>query len=104
MAYTVSKDPTNLWEVWSSLDANFWQDAINDNIDSLEINKTWNLVDLSSDCKQINCKLILEKTLKSDGTIDNYKALIVARGFRQRENIDLFDTFFWSQELHPLEY
>ena len=55
----------------------FWQEATNDEMDSLESNKTWHLVDLFSGCKSIGCKWVLKKKLKSDGTIDKYKELKV---------------------------
>ncbi|CAJ2678824.1 unnamed protein product [Trifolium pratense] len=92
-AYTLDEDPTNLQEALSSMDADLWQEAINDEMDSLESNKTWHLVDLPPGCKPIGCKWILKKKLKPDGTVDKYKARLVAKGFRQRENIDFFDTF-----------
>ena len=47
-------------------------------MDSLEINKTWHLVDLPPGCKIIGCKWIL----KPDGTVEKYKARLVAKGFR----------------------
>jgi len=40
MAYTLEEDPSNLQEALSSLDANLWQEAINDEMDSLESKKT----------------------------------------------------------------
>ena len=40
MAYTLEEDPSNLQEALSSLDADLWQEAINDEMDSLESNKT----------------------------------------------------------------
>ena len=40
MAYNVEKDPINLQEALSSLDADLWKEAINDEIESLESNKT----------------------------------------------------------------
>ncbi|KAK2442716.1 putative mitochondrial protein [Trifolium repens] len=92
-AYTLEEDPANLQEALSSLDADLWQEAINDEMDSLESNKTWHLVELPPGCKPIGCKWILKKKLKPDGTVDKYKARLVAKGFRQRENIDFFDTF-----------
>jgi hypothetical protein len=36
---------------------------------------------------------MLKKKLKADATVDKYKARLVAKGYRQRENIDFFDTF-----------
>ncbi|RZB86742.1 Retrovirus-related Pol polyprotein from transposon TNT 1-94 [Glycine soja] len=93
MAYTLEEDPSNLQEALSSLDADLWQEAINDEMDFLESNKTWHLVYLPPSCKPIGCKWILKKKLKPDGTVDKYKARLVAKGFRQRENVDFFDTF-----------
>ena len=77
----------------SSIDADLWQETKNDEMDSLESNGTWHLVDLPPGCKPIGCKWILKKKLKLDGTIDKYKARLVAKGFRQHENIDFFDTY-----------
>jgi hypothetical protein len=77
----------------SSLDEDLWQEVIHDKIDSSESNMTLHLVDLSHVCKPIACKCVLKKKLKPGGTIDKYKVRLVAKGFRQRENIDFFDTF-----------
>ena len=66
---------------------------MNDEIDSLISNKTWKLVDLSRGCKTIGCKWVLRKKLKPYGTIDKIKARLVAKGFRQKADIDFFDTF-----------
>ncbi|KAA0026213.1 putative Polyprotein [Cucumis melo var. makuwa] len=87
------EDPKDLTEELSSIDANLWQEAINDEMDSLESNRTWHLLDLPLGCKAIGCKWVLRKKLKPDGSVDKYKARLVAKGFRQMENIDFFDTF-----------
>lgn len=73
--------------------ANLWQEAIYDEINSMESNRTWYLIDFPPSYKPIGCKRVLKKKLKSDGAIDKYKAHLVAKGFRQRENIDFFYTF-----------
>ncbi|GKB03870.1 retrovirus-related pol polyprotein from transposon TNT 1-94 [Tanacetum coccineum] len=38
-------------------------------------------------------KWIFKKKMKSDGTIDKYKARLVIKGFRQSEGLDYFDTY-----------
>ncbi|KAA0036533.1 retrotransposon protein, putative, Ty1-copia subclass [Cucumis melo var. makuwa] len=87
------EDQKDLTKALSSVDVNLWQKAINDEMDSLESNRTWHLVDLPPPCKAIGCKWVLRKKFKPDGSIDKYKARLVAKGFRQTENMDFFDTF-----------
>jgi transposase InsO family protein len=55
-AYTLEEDPTNLQEALSSMDADLWQEAINDEMDSLESNRTCPLVDLPPCCKPVGSK------------------------------------------------
>ncbi len=40
MVYTLEEDPTSLQEELSSLNVDLWQEAIKDDMDSLESNKT----------------------------------------------------------------
>ena len=75
------------------MDVDLWKEAINDEMDFLEYNGTWHLVYLPSGCQKIGCKLILKKKLKPDGSIEKYKARLVVKGCRQRENVDLFNTY-----------
>ena len=62
-------------------------------MDSLISNNTQKLVDLPPGCKTIGCKWILRRKLKPDGTIEKFKARVVAKGFKQKEDIDFFDIF-----------
>ena len=60
---------------------------------SLISNRTWKLVDLPSSWKTIGCKWVLRKKLKPDGSIDEFKARLVAKDFKQKAYLDFFDTF-----------
>ena len=82
VAYTIEEDPSSIKEALSSIDADLWQEAINDEMDSLMSNETWHLTDLPPGCKTIGCKWILKKKLKLDGLVDKCKACLVVKGFR----------------------
>ena len=43
---------------------------------------TWILVNLPSGSKPIGCKYIFKKKKKFDGSIDKYKARLLAKGFK----------------------
>ena len=60
---------------------------------SLISNRTWKLIDIPLGCKTIGCKWVLRKNLKLDGSIDKFKARLVAKSFKQKVDLDFFDTF-----------
>ena len=68
-------------------------DAINNEIKSIMYNHTWELVDLPPGAKTIGCKWIFKRKLKQDGSIEKYKARLVAKCFKQMNDVDYFDIF-----------
>lgn len=61
-----------------------WVAAMHEEIAALYQNQTWTIVPRPSDKKVIGCKWLYKRKSKSDGTIDRYKARVVAKGYNQR--------------------
>jgi hypothetical protein len=57
------------------------------------INKTWHLVPYQRGKNIIDCKWVYKIKRKTDGSIDMYKACLVAKGFKSRYAIDYEDIF-----------
>jgi hypothetical protein len=61
--------------------------------DALMKNHTWHLVPPKKGANVIGCKWVYKVKRKSDGSIDRYKARLVAKRFKQCYEIDYEDTF-----------
>ena len=61
-----------------SRDNAFWREAVDDEMDSILSNDTYDVVDLPQGCKAIGCKWIFRKKYHTDGSIQTFKARLVA--------------------------
>ena len=59
----------------------------------MDKNNVWELLNLLPRCKTIGNKWVLKVKRKADGSINKYKACLVAKSYTQREGIDYEDTF-----------
>jgi len=57
-------------------------------METLKKNKAWKLVALSDGKKPVSCKWVFKVKYKVDGTVERYKARVVAKGFIQTYDID----------------
>jgi len=62
-------------------------------LDALHKNHTWDLVDLPQGNSVVGCKWVYKIKTCSDGTVDRYKARLVASGFTQEYGVDYEETF-----------
>ncbi|GJW98934.1 ribonuclease H-like domain-containing protein [Tanacetum coccineum] len=88
--YNVRREPKTFFEASKY---SHWTDAMNQEMDALLTNGTWELVDLPEGRKAIRSKWIYKIKFRSSGEIDRYKARLVAQGFGKREGIDYEETF-----------
>ena len=86
-------EPQSFKEAMSSPEAPYWKEAINDEVESILQNYTWELVDLPPGSKPLGYKWIFKKKMKADGSIDKYKARLVIKGYKKKEGLDYFDTY-----------
>ena len=80
----VEDSPISYEEAIRSIDSSFWKEAIDNEIQSILQNQTWELTDLPLGCKPIGCKWVFKKKLRPNGSVDKYKARLVAKGFTQK--------------------
>ena len=70
-----------------------WQDAMKAELDMIEKNNTWELVDRPTSKPVIGVKWVYKIKQNLDGTISKYKARLVAKGYAQKPGIDYNETF-----------
>ncbi|KAH9726797.1 hypothetical protein KPL70_008430 [Citrus sinensis] len=64
-----------------------WTKAMNEEMEALQKNATWELVSLPKGRKTIGCRWVFTIKLRADGSIDRYKARLVAKGYTQRNEV-----------------
>lgn len=70
-----------------------WTKAADEELHALELNKTWVVESLPQGKNAVGCKWVFTIKYNPDGTVERYKARLVAQGFTQQEGIDYLDTF-----------
>ncbi|RZB63650.1 GDSL esterase/lipase isoform C [Glycine soja] len=89
----VKNDLETFDQAMSCKKSNLWYDAMKDEMNSIQSNKVWNLIELPNGAKAIGCKWVFKTKRDSLGNIERYKTRLVAKGFTQKEGIDYTETF-----------
>ena len=85
--------PTTIAEAYASPVANDWKETVQSEMDLILSNGTWELTEQHYSCKHVGCKWVFKKKLRPYGTIEKYKARLLAKGYTQKEGEDFFDTY-----------
>jgi len=71
----------------------YWKKAMQEELHTLQENHSWDIVSCLPMVKPIGSKWVFSIKLRSDGSLDRYKARLVALGNRQEYGIDYEETF-----------
>ena len=72
-------EPKTVQEALSSFVSDEWMKAMNNEMESIRTNQVWDLEDLLLGRKAIGNKWVLKIKCKADGSIERYKARLVAK-------------------------
>ena len=70
-----------------------WCSAMVEEMQALDDNDTWNLVQLPVGKKAIGCRWVFVVKVNPDGSVAQLKARLVAKGYAQTYGVNFFDTF-----------
>ncbi|KAH9735112.1 hypothetical protein KPL71_017633 [Citrus sinensis] len=70
-----------------------WKEAMNEEMNSLQKNSTWEVVDLPEGKTPVGCRWVFTIKYKADGTVERFKARLVAKRYTQTYGVDYMETF-----------
>lgn len=89
----ITNEPKTFAAAIASSDASKWEQAMQEEYDSLIANDTWELAALPQDRTSVGCKWVFCTKKDANGEIVRYKARLVAKGYSQVEGMDFHETF-----------
>jgi hypothetical protein len=79
-----------------------WRKAMMEEMDSIEKNGTWSLVNLPPGRKPIGVKLVFKVKRDKHGLVSRHKARLVVKGCAQRHDIDYDEVFVPVAQLNSV--
>ncbi|KAG8496232.1 hypothetical protein CXB51_009224 [Gossypium anomalum] len=89
-----NQEPPNYSDAVGCEDSEKWMFTMQEEMESLHKNRTWDLVKLPKDKKVVCCKWVFKKNEKTPGVEEpRYKARLVAKGYSQIPGVDFIGVF-----------
>ena len=86
-------EPRTYKEAMKRDDAGLWQEASQQEYNALLEHGVWELCELPPGRKAVGNRWVYRIKTNSDGTVNKYKARLVAQGFSQKPHLDYTETF-----------
>ena len=94
MSEDTLSEPSSYQEAMADPDSGRWTEAAQDEMTSLEVNETLDLIDIPKGHKAIGCRWIFKRKAGIVGVEPpRHKAIVVAKGYSQKEGIDYQEIF-----------
>jgi hypothetical protein len=82
----------------------FWNKAMDEELDQIEKNDTWELVPRPKNKNVIGTKWVFRNKLNEDGHVTRNKARLVCKGYAQIEGIDFEETFSLVARMEAIRF
>ena len=89
----LTETPTDFRDATASQESAKWKVAMETEMESLKQNDVWDLVKLPPGRKTVGSKWVFKKKTGADGSVQRYKARLVAQGYTQKYGTDYDETF-----------
>jgi len=86
-------EPHTRKDAMTSTEWKQWEQAMQEEYNSLLENQTWEIVDRPTDRKVLTGRWVFKRKLGPDGTVARHKARFVVRGFSQVYGLDFDETY-----------
>ena len=70
-----------------------WMNAMKEELEAIERNKTWELTKIPKKKKAISFRWVFKVKFKPNGSVGKHKASLVDRGFLHKPGLDYFEVF-----------
>ena len=95
-------EPTSFEEATTSPDSSKWREAMETEMRSLNDNDIWELVKSPAERKVVGSKWVYKVKTGADGSVECYKARLVAQGFTEKYGTDYDETICLVVRLESL--
>lgn len=92
-AKVIAEVPENYDDIFGRSDTEQWKKAIEEELNSMQINKVWKVVNKPPNAKLLKSKWVFRIKEDGNGNATRYKARLVAKGFLQKYGVDYNETY-----------